>query len=153
MSKVISAGLLNYRSTDKGIEVLLGKTGGPFWKNVDRSWCIPKGIKDSDESIIRTAKREFVEETGLRIPDGMRYVELGVVRKKDKKVFVWAFEHDYGNFTLKSNTCKIEYPSGSGVLIEINELDEGRYFPICQALDVVFEYQKEFLIRLNKIVK
>ena len=61
----MSGGLLLYRHSDEGIEVLLGHPGGPFWRNKDlASWSIPKGLIAESETPLAAAKREFAEETG-----------------------------------------------------------------------------------------
>ena len=46
---VTSAGILLYRRTADGIEVLLGHMGGPFWaRKDDGAWSIPKGEYDDE---------------------------------------------------------------------------------------------------------
>ena len=45
-----SAGLLLYRHTDHGLEVLLGHMGGPFFAKRDvGAWSVPKGEYEADE--------------------------------------------------------------------------------------------------------
>ncbi|SIP88362.1 hypothetical protein [Bosea sp. TND4EK4] len=45
-----SAGILLYRRSVAGIQVLLAHPGGPFWSKRDRgSWSIPKGVVASAE--------------------------------------------------------------------------------------------------------
>ena len=59
-----SAGLLLFRHTEDGLEVLLGHMGGPFFaKKDDGAWSIPKGELSADEAPADAARREFVEET------------------------------------------------------------------------------------------
>jgi len=61
-----SAGLLLYRETTEGVEVLLVHPGGPFWaQKDDGSWSIPKGEFADDEEPLSAAKREFEEEMGI----------------------------------------------------------------------------------------
>src|SRR5207247_10160533 len=61
-----SAGLLLFRGTAAGLEVLLVHPGGPFWaKKDDGSWSIPKGEFADDEEPLAAAKREFEEEMGF----------------------------------------------------------------------------------------
>lgn len=154
MARVISSGLLNYRFTDKGIEVLLGKVGGPIWACKERSWGIPKGCQEEGEALFETAKREFKEETSLEIPDGVDFMNLESIKINKKTVYAWAYEYDYGNdVKFVSNKCIIEYPKGSGNQIEINEIDEGKYFPIDDALNIVILYQMVFLERLRWGIK
>jgi len=68
-----SAGLLLFRRTAAGPEVLLGHMGGPFWERRDAgAWTVPKGeYGDGDgEGPWEAARREFQEELGLPPPDG-----------------------------------------------------------------------------------
>ena len=62
-----SAGILMYRQTHGGIELLLVHPGGPFWAKKDwGAWSIPKGEYGEDEDPLTVARREFEEETGAR---------------------------------------------------------------------------------------
>jgi predicted NUDIX family NTP pyrophosphohydrolase len=64
----VSAGILVYRIVDNEIQVLLGKNGGPRWKNKSiGAWNIPKGHVEDGENIFDTAIREFMEETSLNL--------------------------------------------------------------------------------------
>ena len=105
-----SAGLLLYRHSDDGIEVLLGHPGGPFWRNKDlASWSIPKGLIAEGESPLAAAKREFAEETGHR-PRG-KARPLGEAKQPGGKiVHVWAVEGDWEAARLKSNMFELEWP-------------------------------------------
>jgi predicted NUDIX family NTP pyrophosphohydrolase len=68
-----SAGILMYRRTGKGLEVLLVHPGGPFWRNKDDgAWSIPKGEMDEGEDPAEAALREFLEEIGSA-PEGPRH--------------------------------------------------------------------------------
>ena len=45
-----SAGILMYRRSADGIDVLLVHPGGPFWRNRDLgAWSVPKGELDDGE--------------------------------------------------------------------------------------------------------
>jgi predicted NUDIX family NTP pyrophosphohydrolase len=67
MMPPLSAGLLMYRRSPKGPQVLLVHPGGPFWRNKDEgAWSIPKGEVAQDEDLLTTAKREFEEEIGVK---------------------------------------------------------------------------------------
>ena len=53
-----SAGLLLYRQTPHGLEVLLVHPGGPFWARKDLgAWSIPKGEAPVDVSVGRWLER------------------------------------------------------------------------------------------------
>lgn len=154
MPKNISAGLLNYRfDADGNLEVLLVKSGGPYWKNTIRAWGIPKGMSETGEDAMTAARREFEEETGLSVPADVLMADLGHANVRGKHVLIWAFEHDYGNFKIISNKCTVEYPMNSGIMLEIDECDDGRYFKIRTAYDMIFKYQTCFLERLVKQIK
>ena len=76
-----------------------------------------------------------------------------VRQSKTKNVSVWAFESDYDPSTLKSNMCQIEYPSGSGTLITIPEIDQAKWFHMAfdrpdPAYDAILSGQRRFLDRL-----
>ncbi|MGH8970225.1 MAG: NUDIX domain-containing protein, partial [Actinomycetes bacterium] len=55
-----SAGVLLFRTTGSGLEVLLGHMGGPFWARRDEgAWSVPKGEPNPDEELVDAARREF----------------------------------------------------------------------------------------------
>ena len=61
----MSAGILAYRRSERGIEVLLVHPGGPFWRKKDEgAWSIPKGEIGTPEDPEQAARREFAEELG-----------------------------------------------------------------------------------------
>src|SRR5207253_10784982 len=94
MSSTTSAGLLMFRTTVSGLEVLLAHPGGPFFKNKDDgAWTIPKGVAEPGEDLLKRARIEFEEELGMKPSGGPR--PLGSVRKKGgKTVNCWAMEGD-----------------------------------------------------------
>ena len=62
-----SAGILMYRWAGADLEVLLVHPGGPYWRKRDEgSWSIPKGEIADGEDVEVAARREFMEETGVR---------------------------------------------------------------------------------------
>src|SRR4029079_3900504 len=90
-----SAGILLFRRTGGGLEVLLAHMGGPLWARRDEAaWSVPKGEYLPDEEPLAAARREFTEELGVPVPD-VELVDLGEVRQKSGKVVtVWAGESD-----------------------------------------------------------
>ena len=61
-----SAGLLLFRSTPNGVEVLLVHPGGPLFARKDLgAWSIPKGEIEPGEELLAVAHRELAEETGF----------------------------------------------------------------------------------------
>ena len=126
----VSAGLLLYRRTDAGIEVLLGHPGGPYFEGKDAGvWSIPKGQVDADEALMDVAKREFGEETGHTVGSSASMIELGSVKQRGgKTVHAWAVEGDLDPTEAWSNTFTMEWPPHSGLFIEVPELDRVAWF-------------------------
>lgn len=120
---IVSAGILLYRRVGDGVEVLIAHPGGPFWKRRDAgAWTIPKGLVEKGESPREAARREFTEETGHDPGDAL--VSLGVITQKaGKTIHVWAAAGDFDPETLESNLVEIEYPRGSGRIIQFAEID------------------------------
>lgn len=137
----ISAGLLMYRFKNKILEVFLVHPGGPFFKNNDKVWGIPKGEQHDEEDLLETAKREFEEETGIRFARGP-LTNLGFVKYNNKIVYCWAFESDLPeNFVFKSNLSKFKWL----------ENDKGEFFSIEEAKNKILPGQKIFLDRLSTL--
>src|SRR5215216_5162816 len=90
----VSAGVLLFRRNSGAPEIFLAHPGGPFWATRDLgAWTIPKGVPESGEELIETARREFQEETGLELSGP--FWPLGtVLQKAGKTVHGWACEGD-----------------------------------------------------------
>ncbi|MFF0015034.1 NUDIX domain-containing protein [Streptomyces sp. NPDC005374] len=145
-----SAGLLLFRHTDHGLEVLLGHMGGPFFARRDAgAWSVPKGEYESgSESAWDAARREFQEELGLAPPDG-EAVPLGEVRQTNGKVVTaWAIEADLDPATVVPGTFAMEWPPKSGQTREFPELDRVEWFGLDRARAVIVTAQAAFLDRL-----
>src|ERR1035437_4755016 len=99
-----SAGLLLYRESAEGLEVLLVHPGGPFWaKRDDAAWSIPKGEFVDEEDPLVAAKREFEEETGGQLAG--EFVSLKPLKQPGGKlVFSCAVRADFDPSRLESNT-------------------------------------------------
>ncbi|KQW13282.1 NUDIX domain-containing protein [Streptomyces sp. Root369] len=145
-----SAGLLLFRHTDEGLEVLLGHMGGPFFARRDAgAWSVPKGEYEPDsESAGDAARREFQEELGLPPPDG-EAVPLGEVRQTNGKVVTaWALEADLDPATVVPGVFSMEWPPKSGQMREFPELDRVEWFGLDRARTVIVKAQAAFLDRL-----
>ncbi|MGW5968563.1 NUDIX domain-containing protein [Streptomyces sp. NPDC055186] len=144
-----SAGLLVFRRTGHGLEVLLGHMGGPFFARREAgAWTVPKGEYDPGEPAWDAARREFREELGLPPPDG-EAVPLGEVRQSGgKAVTVWAVEADLDPATAVPGTFEMEWPPRSGRIREFPELDRVEWLTLDRAREVVVTAQTEFLDRL-----
>jgi predicted NUDIX family NTP pyrophosphohydrolase len=144
-----SAGLLLYRHTDQGLEVLLGHMGGPFFAKRDAgAWSVPKGEYEPDEPAWDAARREFREELGLEPPDG-EAVPLGEVRQTNGKIVTaWAVEADLDPSTISPGTFVMEWPPRSGRTQEFPELDRVAWLDLDRAREVIVKAQSAFLDRL-----
>ena len=145
-----SAGLLLFRHTGEGLEVLLGHMGGPFFARRDAgAWTVPKGEYEPDsEAAWAAARREFQEELGLPPPDG-EAVPLGEVRQTNGKVVTaWAIEADLDPATVVPGVFAMEWPPKSGRTQEFPELDRVEWFGLDRARAVIVKAQAAFLDRL-----
>ncbi|MCB9552772.1 MAG: NUDIX domain-containing protein [Myxococcales bacterium] len=123
-----SAGLLLYRRTHRGVEVLLAHPGGPYWtRKDDGAWTIPKGLIEADETPLVAACREFCEETGQ--PAAGPYLELGdVTLKSRKRITAYAAEGSFDPDALQSISFEIEWPPRSGRRQSYPEVDRVAWF-------------------------
>jgi len=126
----VSAGILLYRRTETGIEVLLGHPGGPYFEDKEAgAWSIPKGQAENGEQLIAVAKREFGEETGHVVGSNARMFDLGSIKQRGgKTVHAWAVEGNMDPAEAWSNTFQMEWPPRSGIFIDVPELDRVAWF-------------------------
>jgi predicted NUDIX family NTP pyrophosphohydrolase len=150
MAKV-SAGLLLFRRRGDGVEVLLVHPGGPFWAGKDAgAWSIPKGEVEHGEDPLAAARREFEEETGVRIDDAA-VVELSPIRQRGGKVVrAWAIEGDFDPASIRSNTFSMEWPPRSGRRAEFAEVDRAEFFMLSEARKRINPAQVSLIDELEK---
>ena len=143
-----SAGLLLFRETAAGLEVLLVHPGGPFWaKKDDGSWSIPKGEFADSEEPLAVAKREFEEEMG--VPATGEFMPLKPLKQPSGKlVFAWAVRSDFDPSRLKSNMFSMEWPPKSGRQREFPEVDKAARFDVETARRKILKGQAPFLDQL-----
>ena len=149
-----SAGILLYRIQNKNPEIFLVHPGVPFWaKKDDCAWSIPKGEFEDNEDPLDAAKREFEEETGLRISG--EFVQLNPIKQKSGKiVFAWALEGNFDPATIKSNSFEIEWPPGSGKMRSFPEIDKAEWFSITVAKTKINSGQSALINELeNRFLK
>jgi predicted NUDIX family NTP pyrophosphohydrolase len=144
-----SAGILPFRRSSGGLQVLLAHPGGPFWRRRDDgAWSIVKGEYGEDEDAEAAAAREFAEETGWLLAEPLR--PLGNLRQAGgKQVTAFALEGDFEPETLRSNPFEIEWPPHSGVLQSFPEIDRVEWFDLATARRKILPAQAPFLDRLE----
>ncbi|OQD54026.1 DNA mismatch repair protein MutT [Streptomyces phaeoluteigriseus] len=144
-----SAGLLLFRHTADGTEVLLGHMGGPYFAKKDAgAWTVPKGEYEPDEPAWEAARREFREELGVAPPDGEAFW-LGEVRQTNgKTVTAWAIEADLDPAVIDPGTFVMEWPPRSGRTREFPELDRVAWYGLDRARELIVTAQAAFLDRL-----
>ncbi|MEO8337063.1 MAG: NUDIX domain-containing protein [bacterium] len=147
-----SAGVLLFRRSPTGLEVLLVHPGGPFWARKDAaSWSIPKGEISDGEDPLTAAKREFAEETGHAV-DG-DYIALEPVKlPSGKVVHAWVLEGDCDATQIISNNFTMEWPPKSGRQAEFPEVDRAGWFGIDAAREKLSKGQVSLLDQLIALV-
>lgn len=145
-----SAGILLFRRSERGFEILLGHMGGPFWaRKDDGAWSLPKGEYGDDETPEAAARREFTEELGLPVPTG-EFVPLGETKQSGGKIVViWALEGDLDPAAVVPGTFEMEWPRGSGRLQSFPEIDRVALFALAEAGEKILKGQRVFLDRLR----
>jgi predicted NUDIX family NTP pyrophosphohydrolase len=148
-----SAGILMYRRSGTGLEVLLVHPGGPYWRRKDEgAWSIPKGEIDGEEDASTVARREFAEETGVVLAD-QPLEPLGEIRQRaGKRVIAFAVEGDLDVHAIRSNTFEIEWPPRSGKMQTFPEIDRAGWFDLVAARTRILEGQRPLLDRLAELV-
>lgn len=144
-----SAGILPFRETSQGPEVLLVHPGGPFWTKKDLgSWSIAKG-EFEDEDPLAAAKREFEEETGFQAVGDL--LPLDPLRQPGGKVvYAWAMQADLDPSGVKSNVFTLEWPPRSGRQRQFPEVDRAAWFSLEMAKSKILRGQVGFLEQLEE---
>jgi predicted NUDIX family NTP pyrophosphohydrolase len=149
-----SAGLLLYRQTGDGVQVLLAHPGGPMWAKRDEgAWTVPKGEIEAGELPIEVARREFEEETGHPAPPGEMRPLGEVVQKSGKVVVAWAARGDLDPAAARSNTFPLEWPPGSGNWTDVPEIDRFEWFAPEDARRRLNPAQAPFVDRLVEMLE
>ena len=145
-----SAGILMYRRRGDRTEVFLVHPGGPFWSRRDlRAWSIPKGEFEAGEDALDAAKREFAEETGVKI--GGTLIPLTPRKQPSGKlVHAWAVRGECDAAAVRSNMFEMEWPPRSGRMQEFPEVDRAAWFDIDAARQKLHKGQVGFLDELEQ---
>ena len=145
-----SAGILLFRSPDAGVEVLLIKPGGPFWKNKDAgAWMIPKGAVEPGEAAVEAALREFKEETGTAL-SAVPFALATIRQSGGKVVEAFAVEGDLDTTSIRSNEFETEWPPRSGELQRFPEVAEARWMSLEEARTMMLASQLPLLEALEQ---
>lgn len=144
-----SAGILLFRRRERGLEVLLIKPGGPFWRNKNAgAWMIPKGALEWGKSSLEAALREFEEETGTRL-DAAPF-ELATIRQAAGKIVeAFAAEGDLDAAKIRSIEFEAEWPPRSGRRQSYPEAEEARWMTLGEARAMMLPSQLPLLDALE----
>jgi len=147
----VSAGLLLYRHREARLQVLLVHPGGPFNATRDAGvWSIPKGLVEAGEDELTAARREFAEETGVRVEGP--FLPLPEVRYTNgKQVRAWAVEGDCDPRAVVSNTFEMEWPPRSGRTARFPEIDRAAFLELDEARRAILPAQRPLLDALVRL--
>ncbi|MEA3048820.1 MAG: hypothetical protein QOG84_656 [Sphingomonadales bacterium] len=149
MAAPVSAGILLYRRGAGGLEVLLVKPGGPFWRGKDAgAWMIPKGGVAEGETPLEAALREFEEEMGSA-PSGAPRPLARIRQAGGKWVEAFALEGAFDCAGLASNLFTLEYPPRSGRFQDFPEVETARWFALAEARAMMLPSQLPLLDALE----
>jgi predicted NUDIX family NTP pyrophosphohydrolase len=142
-----SAGILLYHFHENVLKVFLVHPGGPFWKNKDEgAWSIPKGEFDETEDAFKSAKREFMEETGIPLK-AENFMELNPLKMKSgKTIYAWAAEGHIIPEEISSNKFELTWKNGQTE--SFPEVDKGNWFTIEEAKRKIVPGQAGFIDQL-----
>ena len=150
MPPPLSAGILLFRERGAGVEVLLIKPGGPFWKNKDAgAWMIPKGAVEKGEAPAEAALREFEEETGTRIAE-VPFPLRKIRQSGGKIVEAFAVQGDLDAAAVTSNEFEVEWPPRSGQMKRFPEVAEARWMDLDDARRMMLPSQLPLLDALEQ---
>lgn len=148
-----SAGILVYKIVDNKIKIFLAHMGGPYWEGINEgAWSIPKGEYVKGEKAIECAKREFEEETGLKITTDISFLMSKKV-SNHKLVTIFVAQQDLSPEKFKSMKFSMEYPKGSGKYKQFNEMDNAKWIDFDEAIRLILPNQLDFLLRLKTNIK
>src|SRR3989304_5188753 len=137
----ISSGGVVFRKSNKGIEVALIEVESSKGK----VWSLPKGLKEQDENLAKTAHREVREETGL---DGR------IIGKIDDIHYFYSEKNPEGT----KRFFKIVYfflmaYTGGDVVNHDKEVVDCKWFPIDEAIEIIaYKDEQEILEKAREII-
>ena len=139
-----------FRERERGLEVLLIRPGGPFWRNKHvGAWMIPKGAVEAGEEPAEAALREFEEETGTR-PSSVPFPLARIRQAGGKIVEAFAVEGDLDASAVVSNEFELEWPPRSGLRERFPEVEEARWMTMPEAREMMLPSQLPLLDALEE---
>lgn len=129
---------------------LFVKGGGPYFKNKQRSYGIPKGGINPGETYEECARREFFEETGIE-PTGkltLVYDNDANASSRKKHLVIFLMEGVEYPGKITSNTCEMEY---RGQMITIPEVCNPKLLTIEEAKDIIYTSQYPLLETIESL--
>jgi predicted NUDIX family NTP pyrophosphohydrolase len=129
-----SAGTLLYREGTAGLEVLIVHASGSY--NRKAPWSIPKGEPDKGEELEAAARRETLEETGVRAGE---LTPLGSITYTKSRKQIHAFAGPA--------------PPDAEPHCASWEVDEARFVPLQEARTLLHPEQAVFIDRLRDLLK
>ncbi len=125
-----SAGLLLYAQTESGVTVLLVHPSGAY--NRKAAFGIPKGEPNENEPLETAARREVLEETGVRVTGDVKSLGHIDYTKTKKRVHAWS----------------APLPLGETPKCASWEIDQAQMFTLEEARKIIHRDQAAFLDRL-----
>jgi len=125
-----AAGILLYRKSAAGLEVLLVHPSGNY--NRKAPWSIPKGLPDQGEELAHAACRETLEEAGIAVTGALSPVGFVDYSRSRKRVFCFISE--------AGADCTPHCASW--------EVDGAEFVPVNKARQIIHPDQVAFIDRL-----
>jgi predicted NUDIX family NTP pyrophosphohydrolase len=124
---------LLYRQGPAGLEVLIVHPSGGYNKNAP--WSLPKGHPEDDEALEAAARRETLEETGVRA-EGLLALGSVELPKSRKRIF------GFGG----------PAPEDAAPRCESWEVDKAEFVPVVEARARLHPAQAPFVDRLLELL-
>lgn len=128
-----SSGTLLYRTTERGLEVLLVHASGNY--NRRSPWGIPKGWPEPGEGLEEAARRETWEETGVVVAE---LTSIGFI--------------DYTKSRKRVHAFVAEAAADAMPRCASWEIDAAEFLPIDVARQRIHPDQAAFLDRLERLL-
>lgn len=166
-ARIWSAGIALHRWHDEGREIFLVHPGGPYWAKKDQhGWSIPKGVVDDTdlntladgaeqqrlEVLERTARREFLEETGHAVPAGELVAIPAFRLGSGKALQAYLIEGEVDATSIVSNEFELEWPPRSGRMQRFPEVDRAAWFDFDEARDKLHKGQVRLIDDMAKLL-